>query len=520
MAVMNEQPPTPAGPAAPSPGSSATQSGAAQRRVTRGVSTFLLLATVVMVNYLAFRHYDRLDLTSGGMFTLSPKSVEVIRGLSSDIDIYLFLSAGEPSYQRTDELLKRYGTLSERVRVHYVDPDRQAAEFNVLAQRFGVRQGMTEAGAAMADVAAIVAVGEKNWHVSRDDLIGFDFAIPGQKQETVKAQAEMALTGAIVQVTSGRPTRVCVTQGHGEWSLDPAGERSLASLKEGMAHDNIEWEALKTLGLTELPANCDAVFVLSPLQAFSAPEADALDKYLRSGGNVLMALDPVIELDEVKSTGLEGMLQQHGVRLDRDLVIELSPDRLVTSNPIEFVVTEFNAHETTAGLQGRARVFMGLARSVAGDGSNDAVTTLLRTSDQAFGETNLAGVGGQDPERGPDDLGGPVSLAVALRLARGSEGTPEEEAEPGGRLIVVGDSDFLSGQLLETPELANYHLAASWTGWLTERKALIAIAPKPVKGGAMMLTQDDLQAIFLRVAVLLPAAALFAGIAAWLNRRS
>ena len=96
----------------------------------------------------------------------------------------------------------------------------------------------------------------------------------------------------------------------------------------------------------------------------------------------------------------------------------------------------------------------------------------------------------------------------------------EVEEKTGGRLIVIGDSDFLSGQLLETPELANFHLASAWTGWLTEREALIEIPPKKIKSAGTVFTQDDLFALFFRVVVLLPGAALLLGIAVWLNRRA
>jgi len=488
---------------------------------TMTASALLMLVIVGMVNYLAYRHYARLDWTTVGMFTLSPKSVEVIKGLETDIDIYLFLSQGEPSYEQADELLKRYKALSERVHVHYVDPDREGSEFTMLAQRFGVMKGVMETGQAVADVAAVVAMGDKNWHVGREDLVAVDFAIPGEKQDEVKAAAEQALTGAVVQVTSGRATKVCVTTGHGEWTLERADERSLMSLKEGMHHDNVAWEAFETLGKKAVPKGCDAVFVLGPVHAFSQAEADMLDSYLAGGGNLLMGLDPVIEHDVIKPTGLEEMLQRNGVRLDPALVIELDPNHLLTPNPVEFVVTEFNTHDTTSGLQGRARVFVALARAVSPDGTNDRVTTLMRTSDQAYGETDLSQVGaGGEPQAGADDLKGPVSLAVALQIIKKGANPDIEPEGPGGRLIVVGDTDMLSGQLLQSPELANYHLASSWTGWLTARSALIKIPPKKVKGGGVVLTQDDLDAIFLRVAILLPAAALFAGIAAWLNRRS
>lgn len=511
---MEQQPPQTPKPA-PDQGARSTHSA------MMTTSALLLLAIIGMVNYLAYRHYARLDWTSVGMFTLSPKSVEVIKGLETDIDIYLFLSQGEPSYEQADELLKRYQALSKRVHVHHVDPDRENSEFKVIAQRFGVLKGVMETGEAVADVAAVVAMGDKNWHVGREDLVAVDFAIPGEKQDEVKAAAEQALTGAVVQVTSGRATKVCVTTGHGEWTLEQAAERSLTPLKEGMRHDNMEWAPFETLGKKAVPADCDAVFVLGPAHAFSEAEADMLDSYLASGGNLLMGLDPVIEHDQINPTGLEAMLQRNGIRLDPALVLELDPNHLLTPNPVEFVVTEFNAHATTAGLQGRGRVFMALARSVNADGTNDRVTTLLRSSPQAYGETDLTQVGaGGEPQASADDLKGPVSLAVALQVLKKGANPDIEPEGPGGRLIVVGDTDMLSGQLLQSPELANYHLAASWTGWLTARSALIQIPPKKVKGGGVVLTQEDLDAIFLRVAILLPAAALFAGIAAWLNRRS
>ena len=143
-------------------------------RVATSGSSLLVLAIVLMVNYLAFRHYKRFDWTSVGMFTLSDKSVKVMRGLSQDVDIYLFLSQGEPAFENTDELIKRYKAVSDHVKAHYVDPDRQPQEFKMQAQRFGVLGGMTDTGQARADVAAVVAIGEKNWHVSRDDLSGWD----------------------------------------------------------------------------------------------------------------------------------------------------------------------------------------------------------------------------------------------------------------------------------------------------------------------------------------------------------
>ena len=469
-----------------------------------------------MVNYLAFRHYARHDWTTQGMFTLSAKTNNVLSGLKEDIDVYLFMSQGEPSYDHTDELLDRYVAVTPHVKVHNVDPERESGEFKVLSQRFGIMEGQTMTGETRADVAAVVARGDKRWHVNREDLVGMGMGLDGEKEE-VAVKAEQALTGAIVQVTSGRATKVCVTKGHGEWSLDESAERSLTSLKEGLRHDNLEWEGLDTLGKKEIPKGCDAVLVLGPARAFSETEAKLVIDYVHAGGNALLALDPTIEQDQIQPTGFEAALASVGVRLDASLAVELDPDHLLSPNTVEFVVTGFGDHETTRVLKDRARVFVAMARSLSVTQQSERIEGLLRTSAKAFGATDMKAVmaGDKEPAKGPADIAGPLDLALAVSLS------PETIEKPkGGRMVVVGDSDFLAAPALESPDLANFHLASAWIGWITQRQALIEIPPKKVKGGSVMFTQEDLGALLFRVGVLMPASALLLGVAVWLNRRA
>lgn len=507
----------------PAPAQLGGRSRRTREQAGGGVAAALLIAIFAMVNYVAYRNYERLDLTSEGLFTLSPKSKKVLSDLTEPIDIYLFMARGEGSFQTTDELLQRYKAASPEVRLHYVDPEREPAEFAVLAKRYNVATGPMATGEMYADVAAVVARGEKNWHVNRDDLVGLEFGpLPGEDEVEVNVKAEQALTGAILQVISGRPTKVCVSDGHGEWSLEEGGERSLAALKDVTRHDNLEWEPIATLGKKEIPEGCDAVLVIGPQRAFSESEAQLLDRYLAGGGNLLLALDPVFaEGDTIQPTGFEGVLRQRGVRVDPTLVLELDQAHLVVQDPTQFLVTDFNDHTTTRAFQGLGRVLLPVARSISPTGDNDSVTVLMRTTDQAFGEVDLAGLATEtEPKRGPGDLSGPLSLAVALRVL--PEGKDEDLLEqlPGGRLIVIGDADFLQPALLQDPSFNNFHLFSAFAGWLTKRDALIEIPPKKVRGGGLVMTQDDLFALGFRVVVLLPGAALLCGIGVWLSRRN
>ncbi|HET8937345.1 MAG TPA: GldG family protein [Polyangiales bacterium] len=492
------------------------------QRVGASVTSIALLAILAMVNYLAFRHYKRFDWTSQGIYTLSPKSQAVLRELDKSVDIYVFLSRGESGFLSTDELLKRYSAASQNIKLRYVDPDREASQFKLLAQRFGIAAGVLESGEARADVAAVVALGEKNWHINREDLVASDLGPMGAQggADEVQLKGEQALTGAIMQVTSGRPTKLCVSQGHGEWALGEGEERSLNSLQRGLHHDNLVWEAFETLGKTSVPEGCDAVLVIGPLHPFSDKEAKLLIEYVRGGGNLLLALDPVIEHDEIASTGFEGPLREVNIRLDQDLVIELDKERLLSRNPAEFVATEFGDHQTTRALQHSARVLLILARSVSPLGNSGDVEILLRASEQSFGKTNIAEIAPDaEPTRGASDIEGPVALALATQLKSPKAGS-EKTNSAGGRLAVIGDSDFLADALLQAQELQNFHLASALIGWTSQRPALIEIPPKKIKSGNIMFSQDDMLSLFFRVVGLLPAAALVLGVAVWLNRRS
>jgi len=266
-----------------------------------------------------------------------------------------------------------------------------------------------------------------------------------------------------------------------------------------------------------VPKECDAVLVLGPQNAFAESEAKVIIEYVRGGGRALLALDPVIENDVMQPTGFEGPLETLGVRLDRSIALELNEEHLLSPSPLLFLVTEFGEHKATRILRGGARVVLTLARSLSVLGVSDKVEVLLRASPQSFAVTDVTRIKQGDaalPTQVPGDIAGPVDLALAVRTGG------EEETKKDGRLIVIGDSDFLQTQFIDAPELENFHLMSAFIGHLTERDALIEIAPKKVKGGNIVFTQDDMTALLFRVGVLIPGAALLLGLAVWLNRRS
>jgi ABC-2 type transport system permease protein len=387
-------------PEAPPPGEPAAPRAAptddASRRRSEGranvaIASLIVLAIFAMGNYLSFRHYARWDWTSQSIFTLSDRTRAVMRELDRDVDVWLVLSSGEPNYQDLRELLQRYRAESDRVTLHFVDPDRAPAEYRVLAERLHL--GAVDLGGVVAsDVAVVIEAGDRQWKISRDDLATFDFdALESEGTQRIDVRSEQALTGGILEVTSGRRTKVCVTQGHGEWTLGEGAQRDLGGLRDEMRRENLEIETFETRGASRVPEDCDALFVVGPTTAFTEPEAELLRAYVHGGGNLLVAADPELRQEEIAPTGLEGVLRDFGIRIDRTIVLELDPRLLPQSvqTPIgPFFVAAWGEHEITRPFRvGGAAVLTEIVRSVR-PVDPDRATTLLSTSDSAYAEAS------------------------------------------------------------------------------------------------------------------------------------
>ena len=485
--------------------------------------TALVSILIVLVNYISYRRYERWDFTREGLFTLSQRTEQVLKGLNKPVDVYLFMSQGEPNFAEMRELLTRYQAKSPEVHAYFVDPDREPTRFRALAEKYGVRVGLQENGQTEAELAALVTSGDKRWSITRDDLVDFDYGSLDQQgggAPKVNVKTEQALTGALVQVTSGRATKVCVTEGHGEWPLE-GEERSLYAMKTELKRENVEVTSLATRGKSELPKDCDAIWVVGPARAFAKEEAEALKRYLDGGGNLLLTLDPVLEGEQVMDTGLESLTEAYGVHIDKDVVVELDPAHLLSASPIEqFVVTSYGDHPMMRPLVSLAApVAMLLARSFSiSEGSEAEV--LIKSSDKAYGESALGQLtAGDDLKAGEGDVKGPVNIAVAVdtRPEKEGEGTPPKL---GGRMVLIGDSEWLAGPFLQQPQVANIDLLSSVTGYLTERKELVSIAPRKIDAQAIMITEDGLMGIFLRTVVLMPLAVLVFGVGIWWQRRT
>jgi len=484
------------------------------QRATIGAAVVVGLGILILVNYVGGRRYARFDWTRSRLYTLSPKTVSVLKDLKTPVTALVFMTEGSPLFRETREILNRYQAKSAMLTVETIDPVRNRARAEALVKEYGIRGG-----------SVVFRAGEKKKYVTEDQLAEYDFSrAPMGGEPSIKAfKGEQEFTSAILSVTQSKAPKVLFTTGHGERKLDGRGRDGFYTLAETLRRDNCTVEEWASLGAAAVPEGTDCVVVAGPRTAFTEQEREALRKYLDGGGRVLFFLD--VEFlpgagRQMSDFGLGPLLSSFGVSLGNNVVIDPKNALPMFGADTLFAKT-FRPHPVTKLLEGSAVVFP-LARSVAAAEKPPAglkETVLVETSADGWGETDLKNL---EVKIAKDDrdLPGPVPLAVAVE---GAPAPPGEKGPAGSdekkvRMAVFGDADFASNG--GVANAANLYLLSAAANWALERESLVAIPPRATDQVAVTLARGDVARIALVVLLVLPAAAVAMGLAIWYRRRS
>jgi len=238
----------------------------------------------------------------------------------------------------------------------------------------------------------------------------------------------------------------------------------------------------------------------------------------------------VLMLDPEHAPLLATDLARYGIDVGRNIVLESNPKYQLVGGDASYLLLDgagFADHPITEPIQGM--VMMRVARSV-GRGEKVPgieVRELMHTSEYAWGETVLDGRTPPQPDIGVDRIGRvPVAAVAAVKDTTAItvgvttlDGSPQAptEAAVGGRIVVFGDSDFTSNELLD--QASNLDLLQNTLAWLVGEGDQVSIRPNPAARGS--LTLDTLHALlmWLLSVFVVPCVAMGGAVATWLGRR-
>jgi ABC-type uncharacterized transport system involved in gliding motility auxiliary subunit len=445
----------------------------AQQGTNTTILSIAVIAILVVINFVGFRHHKTFDLTTEKLFTLSDQTRNIVSNLKQDLTVARFDKTPNATF---DDLMAEYKALSPHFKYQFVDPNQKPE----VAEEFGV----THPG----DV--VVAYGARKEHLAS-----------GPRSEP----GEEDITGAIVKVTSDKIKEVCFVTGHGEKSLTDSSQDGFSQVDAGLKKENYTTKTINLIADNGVPADCSAVVIAGPKQTYYPQETAMLGKFLDAGGDALILIDPATD------PKLDDLFQSWNVAAGNDIVVDASGmGQLFGGGPIIPVVQDFGSSPITKGFQGSV-AFFPLARTVSIADKNKTIpqtVDLLKTSERSFTIPKLEP--GQkkisfDPKT---DKIGPLSLGVAANRKVGDK---------DARLVVIGNSQFAANPFVT--QQRNGDLFYNAVDWLLQDENLISIRPKSATNRRVNLSEAQSATLHWMNLVFIPGLVIFSGVYIWWKRR-
>jgi ABC-type uncharacterized transport system involved in gliding motility auxiliary subunit/ABC-type transport system involved in multi-copper enzyme maturation permease subunit len=466
-------------------------SGATLKRLRLG--TALLIVTLVVVNLFGRHIGGRLDLTPGNVYTLSPATRQLLGGLDDIVLLKFFASREmEPQFElrKRDikDLLDDFRAAGDgKVRVTETDPasDTEAAseaqnlgippvQFNVVGQsEFNVREGYLGIAVQYADETRTIPLVQRPEDLEYR-LVSFIRDLTRESEPTV---------GIVEDQAAGQAT----------------GGGGLTTLRQALGESyrvetvNLDTDSLIVDSVTAL------VLAGSPFMLADSV-IEKVSEYLQNGGSAMimasgmqMPPQPGQPFAQTVPVVWNQILEPYGLSIRGDMVYDLASNeqasvqsripgmRVFVNYP--FWLRALSTRSTTIN-QELETVFLPWTSQIDTAGAlPGTVTPLFVTSNAGGFEEGQAMIMPQRPteDYGQDNLQSRLVAVMVNPLAideTEAEAADESAvAHPRGRLIVVGNGDFVRDNWVRNAAM-NVIFVLNAVDWLAQDEALISIRSK------------------------------------------
>jgi gliding-associated putative ABC transporter substrate-binding component GldG len=291
----------------------------------------IVVAILVVVNWLGYKFFTRLDLTQNHQYTISKSTKNILASLDDPVSVSVYLSNEIPAQmqpvRRTlKDTLEEYSAYGHgKFRVRYIDP-KDDAKLKEEASNKGVDE--TE-----------VQVLDKDQFTTKKIYLGVVMEY-GTKSETIGSNElaqqdslEYALTSRIVRLKMDKKPRIGVFEGSFVASREQKAP-TYQYVQQLLGGDQGLYEIVRIDPKTDkqLPDNLNGVVLLGTF-GLSDQLKYSIDQYLLNGGQVMVAIDPMMDLSQMQNSGglaqaypslptYEPELEKYGVKLEKKLVVE------------------------------------------------------------------------------------------------------------------------------------------------------------------------------------------------------
>jgi ABC-2 type transport system permease protein len=323
------------------------------------IAFLVTVVIVVLVNVIGSYVFTRFDLTSEKRYTLSPTTKEILNDLNDYVYFKVYLEGDFPAgfkklRRETKEMLDEFRAYSKFIDYEFINPSESAD----AAERNETYKQLYQAGLNPTDVVV------KNRDGSSKQMVIWPGALVSYRNNTEIAidllenqigqsseqalnasmqNLEFRLIDAVKKVIRLQKPNIAFIEGHGELS-----EQEVHDIAQTLAQNynvvrlEIDGKIDALMHRTQdeesdvkaFPSY-DAIIIAKPTLPFDERDKFLIDQYIMHGGKVLWMVEPVYatmdSLQSQESTigleqdlNLDDMLFKYGVRLNRDLLLDLT----------------------------------------------------------------------------------------------------------------------------------------------------------------------------------------------------
>jgi ABC-type uncharacterized transport system involved in gliding motility auxiliary subunit len=289
------------------------------------VGLVALLLVLVAVNFLVSRVPARVDLTDGDLYTLSPGTRKILRGLQSPVKVKLYVSQGESVPVQLRGFAQR---VEDTVREF-----KQAAGSNLVIERYNPKPDSEEEDAAQLD-----GIEPQQLYTGEQFYLGIAVSQLDRKQAiaAVSPQRERLLEYDLIRAIArvGNPERPKIGLMAG---LPVLGERFNPFTRQSSEPWVLANELKRDFDLKEVPIGAkeidkdiNVLLLIHPRDAQQQTEY-VLDQFVLRGGKLIAFVDPYAYFDqnptmpgippEPSSSTLPTLFKAWGVTMDPGKVV-------------------------------------------------------------------------------------------------------------------------------------------------------------------------------------------------------
>lgn len=438
------------------------------------VLILLFTGVLVLANYIAYKRLLRFDMTPEKRYTLSQQTISLLDSLADDIHATVFYKQRER--RELESLVELFARTSNRFHYNFIELDKNPAKAQTL--------GITSYGGGIIE--------------SKD------------RREKVQYFTEENLVSAIIRLTEEGEKIVRFVKGHGEKDITSSDPKNgYSSVKRALESENYRVEDILLMQVEKVPEDTLILIVSGPQKDFFQKELNMLDAYIKNGGRVLILCEPS------PLPNIENFLRSFQIKLAHDFIID-TRSKLVALDHLTPIILPDKGHPIAKYMNDV--VVFPVCRSVAPAEGSEAEVFCLSSPDSWAEQDSQSVYNDQVRFDRGKDLRGPISVAISTLIK-----SPESESsgtEPG-RLVVIGDSDFVSNHYINV--LANKDLFLNTVNWLAEKSALLATRIKAEPSQApismLFLTENESRLILWSSVIIEPGIILLIGLCIVLWRR-